>query len=137
MEAAKQAQTPLKETTGEKIHRVIKYQWDGHFSPDCHGLRGLLNEFHKRDPEGLVEFALGDPGGESLASLAITFAEKDGCSCLDVIREFDNGRLFQRIRNKKVPLYSGGDPAYSIEQIARLVGRPHCFPVPSRPASAP
>ena len=137
MEARREAQTPLVESFEEKIRRVIKYQWDGHRSPDCHGLEALLWEFHRKDPDGLLRFAVGEPGGDSLASFAITFAEEDKCSCLDVIRAFDNGRLFGHMRHKRVPLYSGGPPVHSLEEIAHHVGHPQCFPRPSRPASAP
>ena len=95
---------------------------------DCSHLSSILERFQAEDKEGFDKYVMDTGDKETLAALAIVFAEKDKCSCLDVIREFDGGRLFERMKDEKVPLVTLGPVVYSLEEFARELGKGHCFP---------
>jgi hypothetical protein len=95
---------------------------------DCSHLSSILERFQAEDKREFDEYVMDTGNQETLAALAIVFAEDDKCSCLDVIRKFDGGRLFERLKDVKVPLVTGGEADHSLEELARKLGKAHCFP---------
>lgn len=95
---------------------------------DCSHLSSILERFQAEDKKEFDRYVMDTGDQETLAALAIVFAENDKCSCLDVIRGFDGGRLFERLKNVRVPLVTGGEADHSLEEFARKLGKGHCFP---------
>ena len=93
----------------------------------CEHLGTLLRNFQAADKKQFDRYVRDTGDGVSLPALAIVFAEADKCSCLDVIRKFDGGNLYNEVKGIKVPLETGGHASHTLEEFARDLEMGHCF----------
>jgi len=95
---------------------------------NCNLLPELMHKFKAENKEEFDEFVFGRGRDESILAMAIAFAEPDKCTCLDEIRKFDNGRLYNELMKQKFALRTGDEPTLSAKAFANEMGVGHCFP---------
>ena len=95
---------------------------------NCDLLPELMHKFRSENKDEFDDFVFGRGRDDSILAMAIAFAEPDKCSCLDEIRKFDNGKLYNELMKQKFALHTLDEPTLSPREFAKEMGTEHCFP---------